>query len=482
MIVRFNFLFIILLLLIYPHCKTDRNEATDVNHLSDALPTRADTEKRGIDSQKECTGRYSDTFDVLKNEIKEFEKSQNSSYSVCIRNTTTYEQIYYSDDGKINKRLIKYVIHGTAFPIEKRGEIVYFLTNEHVANQPLVTSENNRLEGVPFGAKKIKEVIKIVQNENDQFEKNFIELKVSAIAPELDAAILEGKVKLEPIPYKIGSSSDLKTGNVVMIKGFPLGIFNASNTGKVINVNVEDNDGEWRHIDFIIDAQLNTGQSGSPVFAVNCSTGEYELVGLYHAFYSEGKGLNLAVGIDDLLDFIKGKKSIIPSQKEVSFLSNSEQFRIISYLLDPKNLKLFQYGDSIFSVNLSKDRTITIEFFTDRFPTYAIPSFAIVDKHIKGYGDVDEIVVYHSQNQKETIFNWEFPEEFKRLLGELYKDIWLQIKRTVDYRNIVPIGNENEDYNKRMQSRYNEIKKVHDRQAQKLEQFIFELEKLPQKK
>jgi hypothetical protein len=33
-----------------------------------------------------------------------------------------------------------------------------------------------------------------------------------------------------------------------------------------------------------------------------------------------------------------------------------------------------------------------------------------------------------------------------------------------------------------MQSRYNEIKKVHDKQAQKLEQFIFELEKLPQKR
>jgi hypothetical protein len=133
-------------------------------------------------------------------------------------------------------------------------------------------------------------------------------------------------------------------------------------------------------------------------------------------------------------------------------------------------------------MNISRDRTITIEIFTDRFPTYATPMLSIVDRHIKGYGDVDEIVLYHSPNQKETIYNWEFPDEFKRLLNELYKDLWLQVKRTVDYRSIVPIGSENEDYNKRMQSRYNEIKKVHDKQAQKLEQFIFELEKLPQKR
>jgi hypothetical protein len=473
---------VILLLIAYFNCKSGINQTEETGHLSDISVVKEEPPSGEPEAKKGCTGRYSDTFDVLKKEVKEFEKSSNSNYSVCIRNISTYEQIYYSEDGKINKRLIKYVIHGTAFPFEKKGEIVYFLTNEHVANQPLVTSENNRLEGVPFGAKKVKEVIKIVQNENDQFEKNFIELKVTAIAPELDAAILEGKVNMEPIPYKLGTSSELKTGNVVMIKGFPLGIFNVSNTGKVINVNVEDNDGEWRHIDFIIDAQLNTGQSGSPVFAVNCSTGEYELVGLYHAFYSEGKGLNLAVGIDDLLDFIKNKRSIIPSQKEVSFLSSSEQFRIISHLLDPKNLKLFQYGDNMFSMNISRDRTITIEIFTDRFPTYATPMLSIVDRHIKGYGDVDEIVLYHSPNQKETIYNWEFPDEFKRLLNELYKDLWLQVKRTVDYRSIVPIGSENEDYNKRMQSRYNEIKKVHDKQAQKLEQFIFELEKLPQKR
>jgi len=434
-------------------------------------------------AEQRCSGRYADNPEVLKREILEFEKSRKSSYSVCIRNTTTYEQIFYSEDGKINKRFIKYVIHGTAFPFEKKGDIVYFLTNEHVANQPLVTNENNRLEGVPFGAKKVSEVIKIVQNENDTFEKNFVELKITAIAPELDAAILEGKVNIEPIPYKTGSSSELKTGNVVMIKGFPLGIFNASNTGKVINVNIEDNDGDWHHTDFIVDAQLNTGQSGSPVFAINCETKEYELVGLYHAFYSEGKGLNLVVGIDEILDFIKTKKSVIPNpQKELPFLNTQEQFRIISYLLDNRNLKLFQFGDNFFGVTLSKDRTITIELYTDRFPTYTVPAFAIVDRHLKGYGDVDEIVIYRSFSHKETIYNWEFSEELKKHLSDMYKELWLQIKRTIDYRNIVPIGNESEDYNKRMQNRYTEIKKMHDKQAQKLEQFLFELEKIPPKK
>ncbi|MCX7957454.1 MAG: serine protease [Deltaproteobacteria bacterium] len=464
-------------------CTKEKKENNDTGFAIDGHITVTSPETEEKRGEVKCSGRYSDNPDVLKREILEFEKSRKSNYSVCIRNTTTYEQIFYSEDGRVNKRLIKYVIHGTAFPFEKQGERVYFLTNEHVANQPLVTTENNRLEGVPFGAKKVNEVIKIVQNENDTFEKNFIELKITAIAPELDAAILEGKVNIEPIPYKTGSSSELRTGNIVMIKGFPLGIFNASNTGKVININVEDNDGDWHHTDFIVDAQLNTGQSGSPVFAINCESGEYELVGLYHAFYSEGKGLNLVVGIDEILDFIRDKKSIIPNpQKELSFLNTQEQFKIISYLLDNRNLKLFQFGDNFFNVVLLKDRTIIIEVFTERFPTYTVPVFAIVDRHIRGYGDVDEIVIYRSFSHKETLYNWELSEEMKKHLSDIYKEIWLQIKRTIDYRNIVPIGSESEDYNRRMQNRYSEIKKMHDKQAQKLEQFLFELEKIPPRK
>ncbi len=475
-------MWICLFFLFLVSCQRSKEVPQDIKRFSVGLDQDVSFDKVGDRVRRQCAGRYADNAEFLKREVLEFEKSNRSNYSICIRNTTTYEQIFYSEDGKLSKRLIKYVIHGTAFPFEKKGDTVYFLTNEHVANQPLVTTESNRLEGVPFGAKKINEIIKIVQNENDTFEKNFIELKVVAIAPELDAAILEGKVNIEPIPYKVGSSSDLRTGNIVMIKGFPLGIFNVSNTGKVINVNVEDTDGEWNHTDFIVDAQLNTGQSGSPVFAINCETGEYELVGIYHAFYSEGKGLNLAVGIDDLLEFIKNKKSIIKQQKDLTFLNTQEQFRVISYLLNPKNLRLFQFGDNIFSAGLSKDRTITIEFYTHRFPTYAYPAFSMIDRHIKGYGDVDEIVIYRTSSHKEILYNWEFTEELKRYLSDIYKEVWLQMIKTVDYRNIVPIGSESEDYNRRMEGRYNEIKNMHDKQAQKLEQFMFELEKIPSKK
>lgn len=473
---------IILIPVIICVCTQVKEQIADRGDFQNDVYKAVYTKSEEEEEIKRCSGRYADNTEVLKKEIIDFEKSQRSNYAVCIRNTTVYEQIFYSEDGKINKRPIKYVIHGTAFPIEKKGGTVYFLTNEHIANQPFVTTESNRLEGVPFGAKKVSETIKIVQNENDTFEKNFIELKVTAIAPELDAAILEGKVNIEPIPYKVGSSSELRTGNVVMIKGFPLGIFNVSNSGKVININVEDNDGEWHHTDFIVDAQLNTGQSGSPVFAINCQTGEYELVGIFHAFYSEGKGLNLVVGIDELIDFIKNKKSILPDpQKEFSFFSTQEQFKIISYLLDPKNLKFFQFGDNIFNVILSKDRSITIEIYSQHFPTYTVPIFAMIDRHIKGYGDVDEIIIFRSFSHKEIIYSWEFSEELKRNLNEVYKEIWMQIKRTIDYRNIIPIGSESEDYNRRMQSRYSEIKKMHDKQAQKLEQLLFEIEKIQPK-
>ena len=46
------------------------------------------------------------------------------------------------------------------------------------------------------------------------------------------------------------------------------------------------------------------GNSGSPVLAVSCTTGEYELVGIFHAGYTEGSALNVVIGIDQVRDLM----------------------------------------------------------------------------------------------------------------------------------------------------------------------------------
>ena len=71
--------------------------------------------------------------------------------------------------------------------------------------------------------------------------------------------------------------------------GFPLGEFQATNVGKVISAYDHDEQGEWDHDDFVIDALLTSGGSGSPVLAVSCKTGEFELVGIFHARYNGGE-------------------------------------------------------------------------------------------------------------------------------------------------------------------------------------------------
>jgi len=44
------------------------------------------------------------------------------------------------------------------------------------------------------------------------------------------------------------------------------------NTGKVLNPMTHDSERGWNHVDFMIDALLASGNSGSPVFAVSCRT------------------------------------------------------------------------------------------------------------------------------------------------------------------------------------------------------------------
>ncbi|HVE83693.1 MAG TPA: serine protease, partial [Myxococcales bacterium] len=250
-----------------------------------------------------CPGEYADDLSVLPQRVRDYEVKQ-APYTFCIRTTATYECPWYGPDGKLRQRKKKVVAHGTAFGYRQQGGETLLVTNEHVAEWPAVTDDEHQVEDVPAGCKRVQDSLKIVDGEGDSYERDDVSLSRVVADAALDIAILRAKTALPTVPWKVGHSAGLKDRNAVDVRGFPLGVLKATNVGKVISAYDHDDFKEWDHDDFVIDALLSPGSSGSPVLAVSCATGEFELVGVYHAAYSRGSALNVVVGIDQLRDLM----------------------------------------------------------------------------------------------------------------------------------------------------------------------------------
>ncbi|HZZ86151.1 MAG TPA: serine protease [Anaeromyxobacteraceae bacterium] len=247
-----------------------------------------------------CAGEYADFLSSLRQEIRSFEASDDASYTYLIRSTAIYEHVYYGRGGKLRRAYLRHVRHGTGFAYRSAGGEWFVATNEHVAEAPEVTGPGSELEGIPAGSRKVRESLRIVQSEADDDEATQIPLTRVAADPALDAAVLKTRHPLRLLPYRLGRSAGLKVGNAVHVRGYPLAAFAASNTGRVTAVAQPDREKGWSHEDFTVDALLNSGNSGSPVFAISCKTGELELVGIYHAGYVGAQALNVVVSIDQL--------------------------------------------------------------------------------------------------------------------------------------------------------------------------------------
>ncbi|HEX9101543.1 MAG TPA: S1C family serine protease, partial [Polyangia bacterium] len=248
-----------------------------------------------------CIGDYAEDMSTLPPKTRELE---HQPYSFCVRNTVVYECLSYAADGSVRRTRRTGVQHGTAFAYKQDSGTTLLLTNEHVAEWPAVTSDARTVEGVPAGCKRVSESLKIVDNENDAYAADDVALARVVADPQLDAAVLRARATLPVLPWKIGRSAGLHERDAVEVHGFPLGAFHATNEGKVVSAFQHDDEGAWDHDDFVIDALLSNGNSGSPVLAVSCKTGQLELVGVYHAGYTLGSALNVVVGIDQLRDLM----------------------------------------------------------------------------------------------------------------------------------------------------------------------------------
>src|SRR6185295_1483779 len=82
---------------------------------------------RGIPS---CDGEYADTLQELPGRVRDIENGQRSEYTYLIRSSARYECPYYGPDGKLRRKPLEAVEHGTAFAYETTNGESFLLTNE----------------------------------------------------------------------------------------------------------------------------------------------------------------------------------------------------------------------------------------------------------------------------------------------------------------------------------------------------------------
>jgi len=352
------------------------------------------TAGRDSEDSKDETRYYSDSFLPLRDSVRAFERDPANRYTYCIRSVATYECLSYGSDGDIRRRQHQTTAHGTGFAYLHDGEETRILTNEHVVAWPYVTDPEHRAEDVPLGCKLVNRKMSIVDNDEDEFDEDDIPLSLVLEDRSFDVAVVRARGKLRLLPYRIGRSSALNTGDVVIVRGFPLGVFQAHNTGKITNTLDVDKYRQWDHVDFIVDAQLSPGNSGSPVLALNRKTGEYELVGVYHATYMGASSLHAVIAVDQLRELMFQLKRENRPQLAVGLeqLSDSAQrARVQKALTDKDFIPYVGLGPLLVRLQPLGDNLL-FEVFSRRFPLDDHPVALLLDAPAgDGWGRLQQV-------------------------------------------------------------------------------------------
>ncbi len=383
-----------------------------------------------------CEGEYADTLDVRSLRSRELDQGPRSQFSYLVRSSAKYECPFFGPDGKLRRRRVQASELGSAFAYEQSGGDTYLLTNEHVAAWPDVTDTVHRIEGVPEGCKRVEDKLRIVRDERDDFEPGQVVLTRVAVDPLLDAAILKASQKLTVIPFAVGKSAGLRQGNVVEVRGFPLGVMQAVSSGKVVNPYDRDQEQGWDHVDFVIDALLSEGNSGSPVLAVSCKTRQLELVGIYHAGYKGHGALNVVVGIDQLTDFMKKKKRVpraLSADGAPGAPGTAERARIKDALV-AGTLPLFDFG-GLFVQAEAADDALLYQIYSRQFPLDDRRVVVIEDKPKDGaFGEIGRLWVLSATGWRAWPQSALGADE-RDLLLRVGDSIRLQVVHTIDYRH-----------------------------------------------
>src|SRR5450432_1421842 len=99
-----------------------------------------------------CAGDYADGVPVER--ASAILDAAKEPFVFAIRNTSTYEHVYYGRDGKLRRAYLRSVVHGTGFAYRSQNGETELVTNEHVASQPDVSEDDHTIEGIPAGSKR----------------------------------------------------------------------------------------------------------------------------------------------------------------------------------------------------------------------------------------------------------------------------------------------------------------------------------------
>ncbi|NPD23841.1 serine protease [Corallococcus sp. AB004] len=379
-----------------------------------------------------CEGEYADSYASLSPKARAFEQAMKKKYTYCVRSTAVYECLSYGAEGNVRRTRTPVSAHGTAFAYKQQAGETLLLTNEHVVEWPDVTSDARPVDGVPSGCKRVKDGLSIVENEADHYDRDDVPLSKAVVDPQLDLAVIKSKAPLTVMPWKVGRSAAVRERDVVDVRGFPLGVFNATNMGKVISAYDRDEYKEWYHDDFVIDALLSQGNSGSPVLAISCKTGEFELVGVYHAGYSRGSALNVVVGIDQARDLMNNlrrtPKRVMEDTTPLDALARARVAKRAEVSATP----FFPFGSRTAAVFPRADGTLLFALYEQDFPRRVHPLLVMEDVPLasadEGFGKVGRVWFGGERGLMErprAEQDAELQQQLARLLDALRRDATL---------------------------------------------------------
>lgn len=378
---------------------------------------------------------YASTLDALNEQARAFERDPANRYTYCLRTSATYECVSYGRDGQLRKQRTVAEAHGTGVAYQQLAGETYLLTNAHVADWPEITDAAHPVDGVASGCKRVGTSLKIVDDENDDYAADDIPLTRVVSDTALDAAVVKSRVPLRIMPYRIGRSSLLKAGDAVVVQGFPLGAFRAITTGQVINTHDHDEYGDWNHDDFVIDAPLSAGNSGSPVFAVSQRTGEYELVGLFHAEYTAGHALNAAIAIEQLRDLMFTLKRSTPAPGLDARSGPEQRAAVLGELAHTAFVPQFRFDARTVVVHAIPD-ALVYEIFGAGFPLDDRRDLLIVDQPAPGAFGVATQLWYADDSGFSQAQPRSLDSESQAAVVELLSRLHALTLETAEYRRL----------------------------------------------
>ncbi len=221
---------------------------------------------------------------------------------VCIRTVVKRDlQVVMPATGLMGNVKSPVALHGTGVVVDsvtESGHTEYIiLTNDHVANPSLYFDVHSRFltaskEIAASRPKDVEEASYIVDSSNDDDPSDDVALRVIARNPAGDAALLETvhtPRALAVFRGRIGyPANGIAPGALVITSGFPYGDRLNTAFGRLLDLHYQHELG-IPHVDYSVDAPLEPGQSGSPVFLVTKTErngqeqASFSLIGLMHA-------------------------------------------------------------------------------------------------------------------------------------------------------------------------------------------------------